>query len=149
MENERIANLWQRLQTVSQYTFVANNAAGSQTDWSGQGSGSVAIETGDSEITFIETGIYETPEGKILNTRNRYRWVSEKSEIQIWQLQRGEWVYLLSLEYVSEFEWKTREPHLCVADEYVMDLKVESDALLVTWQIKGPRKNERIEYRYC
>ena len=44
--------------------------------------------------------------------------------------------------------WLTAEPHLCGADHYSAELTEIDGGFLLSWQITGPRKNERLSYRY-
>ena len=38
--------------------------------------------------------------------------------------------------------------HLCGQDHYSAELVEEASGFQLKWQIQGPRKNERLEYRY-
>ncbi|CAJ1869701.1 hypothetical protein LMBIIBHN_04320 [Aeromonas salmonicida] len=44
--------------------------------------------------------------------------------------------------------WLTAEPHLCGQDHYSAELTESDSGFLLSWEITGPRKNERLSYRY-
>ncbi len=45
-------------------------------------------------------------------------------------------------------DWVAREAHQCAADRYRARLTLADEGFDLEWIIEGPRKNERLYYRY-
>ncbi|MGE6108855.1 DUF6314 family protein [Aeromonas sobria] len=143
-----IQRLWERLPQIGSFAFEASNGAGSATDWCGRGEGEVRVTDHQGGWLFDEQGRYTTPHGKVLAMHNRFWWRHSDRGIRLAHLRYGQPVELFELLPQGEDRWLTAEPHLCGQDHYSAELILREDGFLLAWQIRGPRKNERLGYRY-
>lgn len=143
-----IQRLWERLPQIGSFAFEASNGAGSATDWCGRGEGEVRVTDHQGGWLFDEQGRYTTPHGKVLAMHNRFWWRHSDRGIHLAHLRYGQPVELFELLPQGEDRWLTAEPHLCGQDHYSAELTLREDGFLLAWQIRGPRKNERLGYRY-
>ncbi|MGY3870140.1 DUF6314 family protein [Aeromonas crassostreae] len=143
-----IQRLWERLPQIGSFAFEASNGAGSATDWCGCGEGEVRVTDHQGGWLFDEQGRYTTPHGKVLAMHNRFWWRHSDRGIRLAHLRYGQPVELFELLPQGEDRWLTAEPHLCGQDHYSAELTLREDGFLLAWQIRGPRKNERLGYRY-
>lgn len=143
-----IAQLWQRLAKVTEFSFTASNGPGSATDWRGHGRGSVEVERGEGGLLFRERAAFTSSDGRKVEMQNAYRWTLLPESLRLEQLRRGEPVLLFELEPVTEHGFRSARPHLCREDSYSAELLLRKGELEMIWQIRGPRKNERLHYHY-
>jgi hypothetical protein len=137
------------LQVVRHFHFEACNGPGSGTDWSGTARGRVEVMTTDDRIVFVESGTYTTPSGQAVPMANRYLWEHRGGCIALSHLRHGAPVFLFDLVPLgAEHRWSSRVAHVCADDHYRASLTENADALHLCWTIQGPKKNERIDYRY-
>ncbi|UBO74104.1 DUF6314 family protein [Aeromonas rivuli] len=142
-----IQRLWQRLPQIGAFAFEGSNGAGSATDWTGRGEGRVQVTDHQGGWLFDEQGRYQTPHGKLLTMTNRFWWQRTPAGISLSHLRYQSPVLLFELRPVAG-RWQTHEPHLCGQDHYSAELVEEAAGFRLSWQIQGPRKNERLDYRY-
>lgn len=140
--------LWERLAKVSQFSFTASNGPGSATDWRGHGRGTVSVERDDGRLLFREQARFTSSDGHRLEMQNCYRWTRLPGSLRLEHLRRHAPVLLFELEPVTEHGFREVEPHLCGADTYRAQLLLRRSQLELIWQIRGPRKNERLHYHY-
>ncbi|MGL6522303.1 DUF6314 family protein [Aeromonas dhakensis] len=143
-----IQRLWRQLPQIGAFAFSASNGAGSATDWSGSGEGEVVVTDHHGGWLFVETGRYTTPHGRVLTMHNRFWWQRGEEGIRLSHLRYEQPVVLFELLPQTDGRWLTAEPHLCGQDHYSAELKPTEGGFLLGWQITGPRKNERLSYRY-
>ena len=143
-----IQRLWRQLPQIGAFAFSASNGAGSATDWSGSGEGEVVVTDHQGGWLFVETGRYTTPQGRVLTMHNRFWWQRGEQGIRLSHLRYEQPVVLFELLPQTDGRWLTAEPHLCGQDHYSAELTPTGDGFLLGWQITGPRKNERLSYRY-
>ena len=143
-----IQRLWARLPQVGAFSFTASNGEGSATDWNGRGEGVVAVTDHQGGWLFSEQGSYTTPHGRVLTMHNRFWWQRSEQGIRLSHLRYEAPVELFELLPQGDGRWLTAEPHLCGADHYRAELTEIDGGFLLSWQITGPRKNERLSYRY-
>lgn len=143
-----IQRLWRQLPQIGAFAFSASNRAGSATDWSGSGEGEVVVTDHQGGWLFVETGRYTTPHGRVLTMHNRFWWQRGEQGIRLSHLRYEQPVVLFELLPQTDGRWLTAEPHLCGQDHYSAELTPTEGGFLLGWQITGPRKNERLSYRY-
>lgn len=143
-----IQRLWRQLPQIGAFAFSASNGAGSATDWSGSGEGEVVVTDHQGGWLFVETGRYTTPHGRVLTMHNRFWWQRGEQGIRLSHLRYEQPVVLFELLPQTDGRWLTAEPHLCGQDHYSAELTPSEGGFLLGWQITGPRKNERLSYRY-
>ncbi|MFA7822452.1 DUF6314 family protein [Aeromonas dhakensis] len=143
-----IQRLWRQLPQIGAFAFSASNGAGSATDWSGSGEGEVVVTDHQGGWLFVEMGRYTTPHGRVLTMHNRFWWQRGEQGIRLSHLRYEQPVVLFELLPQTDGRWLTAEPHLCGQDHYSAELTPTGDGFLLGWQITGPRKNERLSYRY-
>lgn len=143
-----IQRLWRQLPQIGAFAFSASNGAGSATDWSGSGEGEVVVTDHQGGWLFVETGRYTTPHGRVLTMHNRFWWQRGEQGIRLSHLRYEQPVVLFELLPQADGRWLTAEPHQCGQDHYSAELTPTEGGFLLGWQITGPRKNERLSYRY-
>ncbi|MFQ2267692.1 DUF6314 family protein [Aeromonas hydrophila] len=143
-----IQRLWRQLPQIRAFAFTASNGEGSATDWCGSGEGEVTVTDHHGGWLFAEQGRYTTPHGRVLAMHNRFWWQRGELGIRLSHLRYEQPVVLFELLPQADGRWLTAEPHLCGQDHYSAELTPTGDGFLLGWQITGPRKNERLSYRY-
>ncbi|HHQ4568168.1 TPA: DUF6314 family protein [Aeromonas hydrophila] len=143
-----IQRLWRQLPQIGAFAFTASNGEGSATDWCGSGEGEVTVTDHQGGWLFAEQGRYTTPHGRVLAMHNRFWWQRGERGIRLSHLRYEQPVVLFELLPQADGRWLTAEPHLCGQDHYSAELAPTGDGFLLGWQITGPRKNERLSYRY-
>lgn len=143
-----IQRLWRQLPQIGAFAFTASNGEGSATDWGGSGEGEVTVTDHHGGWLFAEHGRYTTPHGRVLTMHNRFWWQRSEQGIRLSHLRYEQPVVLFELLPQADGRWLTAEPHLCGQDHYSAELTPTGDGFLLGWQITGPRKNERLSYRY-
>lgn len=143
-----IQRLWRQLPQIGAFAFTASNGEGSATDWYGSGEGTVTVTDHQGGWLFAEQGRYTTPHGRVLTMHNRFWWQRGEQGIRLSHLRYEQPVVLFELLPQADGRWLTAEPHLCGQDHYSAELMPTGDGFLLGWQITGPRKNERLSYRY-
>ncbi|AZU46233.1 hypothetical protein C3B79_0414 [Aeromonas hydrophila] len=143
-----IQRLWRQLPQIGAFAFTASNGEGSATDWCGSGEGEVTVTDHQGGWLFAEHGRYTTPHGRVLTMHNRFWWQRGERGIRLSHLRYEQPVVLFELLPQADGRWLTAEPHLCGQDHYSAELMPTGDGFLLGWQITGPRKNERLSYRY-
>ena len=143
-----IQRLWRQLPQIGAFAFTASNGEGSATDWCGSGEGEVTVTDHHGGWLFAEQGRYTTPHGRVLTMHNRFWWQRCEQGIRLSHLRYEQPVVLFELLPQADGRWLTAEPHLCGQDHYSAELTPTGDGFLLGWQITGPRKNERLSYRY-
>ncbi|HCT5130380.1 TPA: hypothetical protein OTZ50_000080 [Aeromonas hydrophila] len=143
-----IQRLWRKLPQIGAFAFTASNGEGSATDWCGSGEGEVTVTDHQGGWLFAEQGRYTTPHGRVLTMHNRFWWQRGEQGIRLSHLRYEQPVVLFELLPQADGRWLTAEPHLCGLDHYSAELMPTGDGFLLGWQITGPRKNERLSYRY-
>jgi hypothetical protein len=143
-----IQRLWALLPQIGVFAFEASNGAGSATDWNGRGEGAVQVTDHQGGWLFAEQGRYTTPHGRELAMHNRFWWQRGERGISLSHLRYESPVLLFELLPQPDGCWLAAEPHLCGQDHYSAELTPTESGFLLSWEITGPRKNERLEYRY-
>ena len=143
-----IQRLWRQLPQIGAFAFTASNGEGSATDWCGSGEGEVTVTDHQGGWLFAEHGRYTTPHGRELTMHNRFWWQRGEQGIRLSHLRYEQPVVLFELLPQTDGRWLTAEPHLCGQDHYSAELTPTEGGFLLGWQITGPRKNERLSYRY-
>ncbi|WP_323846644.1 DUF6314 family protein [Microbulbifer magnicolonia] len=147
-QNKALAQLWQRLGKVTEFSFTASNGPGSATDWRGHARGSVTLEAEDSQLIFAESAHFTHSDGREVDMQNHYRWTLLQDSVRLEHLRREEPVLLFELQPVTAHGFRQVAPHICGKDKYTAELLLHGNEIELIWQIHGPRKNERLHYHY-
>ncbi len=144
--------LLERLTAVRRVSFEARSPVNA--GWNGQGRGIVRTEVQDpATLVFTETGDWTPEGGSTLSFRNTYRWTllenhrSVRLEHARYGLDRS--VFLFDLAAGASNTWTPIHPHRCGLDVYQATLEILPAHIDLHWHIEGPRKKERILYRYA
>ncbi|MDW5378151.1 DUF6314 family protein [Halomonas sp. HP20-15] len=128
---------------------------GSQSGWAGRGNGTVEVEThADASLTFTESGRFRLDGANAsIAFRNVFRWTPQADAITLSHERRGAEAAVRLFELIpaepdAAADWVAREAHQCVADRYRARLTLVETGFDLAWTIEGPRKNERLLYRY-
>ena len=142
---------WQRLSEITALLFVAHSAK--ESGWNGSGNGTVYVaQLTANTITFTETGKWQPDVGRQLNFNNVFKWSRGESgdAIRLEHLRFGpnNPVYLFDLAPQNEDTWQSITPHVCRDDLYSAIMTLAADQIELRWEIKGPDKDEDIQYSY-
>ena len=122
-----------------------------KTGWSGTGEGNVSVEDRGNTILLHENGKWTNDKSKTFTFKNTYRWeFKSENVVSLEHLRFGSEnpVYLFDLKQISENYWKSACDHVCQMDLYGAELKLEENRMLLNWTVKGPEKDESINYVY-
>jgi Family of unknown function (DUF6314) len=141
----RLKEAFLRIQSLC---FVSHSDC--ETGWNGKGTGAVKVEANDDVIVFYESGKWRNSKDREFGFKNTYRWTFERNHVKLEHLRFGENnpVVLFYLEAISETKWTSVCPHKCDLDLYSADLTIEEEQIILKWKVKGPGKNEEINYWY-
>lgn len=144
------AELWQRLQKVSQLKFEASTQTDSK--WEGVGNGIVDVASpSSSELVYRESGKWSQNNGPAFGFSNVYRWTLLPSDcVRLEHLRFGDEnpVFLFDLQSARQDLWQEIAPHQCSEDCYSATLKLLADVVQLEWTVRGATKNETIRYHY-
>lgn len=151
-----IIRLQALLPTIRWLDFSSRSGSGSQCAWSGEGQGSVAVVTcADASVLFSETGHFrlDAPEANAVPFRNVFRWTLGREHIALSHERRGAdaaaWLFdLIAAPAGESADLISRDAHLCGDDRYRARLTFVDDGFDLEWTISGPKKDERLCYRY-
>ena len=149
----RTKRTWVRLGTVSTLAFRSTSSGNTISGWVGSGEGTVEVSRPDSHtIIYAEKGTWCSEDGISVDFRNTYRWRlnAGKGEIALSHLRFGpeNVVELVHLYPLSDTVWQSVRPHSCGQDRYEATLFVEEEDILLCWSVKGPQKEELLQYVY-
>jgi len=153
LRNDTLQAFWKKLSSVQALTFSAQSSAEEVSGWDGQGAGEVIITKKTSNVlVFQEKGYWRGKEKNDVRFTNVFRWTNDRLNgmVSLEHLRRGEDnpVFLFHLAPTSEGCLTSVDSHLCANDAYFGKVEFDRFSLKLTWRVIGPKKNERIEYRY-
>lgn len=148
-----LTEVWERLKSVSEVTFVAKSHSKNGLGWKGRGSGSViASYDNDATIVFHEEGVRTIEEEQEFHFTNTLRWQLHRLDgvIGLEHLRFGmnHPVFMFHLAPSGKNCLESLHSHLCKEDTYFGALYLEAHALRFSWRIIGPKKNEELECIY-
>ena len=144
-----LAELWERLATISKLEFCSQSR--SNTNWSGAGTGIVEISRPESEILiFRESGQWQQDGGREIRFSNVFRWSKLENRVRLEHLRFGptQPVFLFDLAPDESGVWRDIAPHLCRDDNYSAVLQVQNKKISLNWSVQGPTRDENIDYIY-
>ena len=118
------------------------------TAWQGNGAGTVLVRADDNHIHFTESGQFNTVDGTHLNSANVFVWERLDDGISLSHHRHDQPVFLFILIPCSDNTWSSAKDHVCGDDIYSGELKELPDSFELTWRVLGPKKDERLFYRY-
>ena len=136
------------LLSIKSLCFISHSDCA--TGWNGNGNGAVKVDVNGDVIIFHESGKRKNSNDKEFGFKNTYRWTFESNYVKLEHLRFGENnpVVLFNLEATSETQWTSVCPHKCDLDFYSADLTIEENQIVLKWKVKGPEKDEEINYWY-
>lgn len=148
-----VREAWDRLCTIRELEFEAQSRSSTNTGWNGSGRGTVQVENLDHEtLLFHEKGSWDADGTRELTFNNLFRWTCDPGArlIRLEHLRFGpdSPVYLFDLVPESERVLFSAQPHVCRDDLYSARMVIADEAIVLSWTVTGPRKDERIAYRY-
>jgi hypothetical protein len=140
---------WNRLKTVK---MLLINAKLHTETWIKKGKGDVkVIEESPSILLFQENGTWQMDDREI-QFSNSLRWTLDVSSgtISLEHLRHGaaKPVFLFHLKPKRDTLLASIDSHLCGSDAYFGQIQLGPHFLQLSWKIKGPKKNDRIECLY-
>lgn len=147
-----IIRLADRLTAIRRLDFTSHSGDGSHCGWSGHGQGEVTVSHAIDALRFHERGHFRSTQGeRTVPFRNVYRWECHADHVRLFHERRGEthavWLFDLVADPASD-DLVEACAHLCGADRYSARLTFASEGFDLHWRITGPRKDERLHYRY-
>nr|WP_163503795.1 DUF6314 family protein [Halomonas socia] len=147
-----IIRVTHRLASIARVSFTSCSSERSQCAWSGSGEGSVGVSQDADGLRFHEQGRFRLDRGgAAVAFRNVYRWALHDDRLGLYHERRGKAhaVWLFDLVSAAEGDGLVaRDDHLCGDDRYSARLTLHDDGVDLDWRISGPRKDERLYYRY-
>ena len=151
-----IIRLQALLPTIRRLDFASRSGSGSQCAWSGEGHGSVTVAIdADASVRFSESGHFrlDAPGAGAVPFRNVFRWTLGREHIALSHERRGAdaavWLFdLIAAPAGERADLVSHEAHLCADDRYRAGLTFVADGFDLEWTISGPKKDERLHYRY-
>lgn len=145
-KEQAILTLWSRLQQVNYVEFKSQSHS-KKTEVS-RGVGSVTSHyDGNSCLIFYEEGKRDE-----FDFHNTFRWNLSRLDalIGLEHLRYGinNPIFLFHLTPTSKNTFESLHSHICGEDTYFGKIKCQPHAIILTWRIIGPKKNEEIEYLY-
>jgi hypothetical protein len=102
------------------------------------------IAEDEATLRMEETGVMRLSDGTETRAGNRLRWTRTADGIALAHLRAASPTPLL----VFGDSGGAHSPHLCGADVYTARCVLLPDGFLLQWEIRGPRKRDRLEQRY-
>ena len=125
-----MSEIWERLQRVKHLRLHTKEL---------DGTAAVRVEQpAPFCLLFHESGSWETG----IAFTNLYRWTRFKEGVSLHHLRRGKAVLLF------HFIDNASVPHFCGKDCYTAKLALSPEGILLSWQVKGPKKDTWGEYFY-
>lgn len=142
---------WQTLCTVHSLSTTVT-VRGPPTG-EGAGRGTVTIEhPSPGCLVFHERGTWYAASGSAHPFRNVYRWQLRRSEgrLVLEHLRHGVADPVALVEFVRRNQHRlvAAAAHVCSPDTYDAALEVRDGAIVLEWQVVGPRKNYRMSTVY-
>jgi hypothetical protein len=129
------------------FTSISRTGAG----WTGEGEGEVVVtEESPDVLIFREAGEWSQSGGAMMRFRNVYRWTRLDEGFRLEHLRFGAErpVFLFDAVPDGAGGWKSAEPHACRLDAYAATVKVEEGKIRLGWTVRGPERDEEMEYWY-
>lgn len=133
----------QRLLGCHQVSLQAESRASSQMRWNHRGHGQVTVTQQDDHIQFQE--ILMLDNGCQAHDAKRWRWQPPLLTLERQREGRFQEIFCFELR---GGQFIMRQPHYCGADVYRAELSVTGNMIDLLIKIDGPRKKERLHYRY-
>ena len=118
-----------------------------------EGSGTVTVDRPDPFcIAWDERGTWSDAPGHMMAYRDRLRWTwdSARGILVLHHARRGDdsAVHLGDLAQGPDGTWRSLAPHLCGRDQYVVEVVVRREEMIVEWTVAGPKKGYTLRRRY-
>ena len=146
-------NLWNSLQLVTHYEYESTPGPDSMMDWAGAGAGTVNCDKSPERLYFKEHGQFTLAKsGRQVETQNEFIWQrlgDMRIKLSHSRFGRDKQVELFDLVYdPATDEWLSEAAHVC-GDDLYSGKAIWTDGMIhFFWEISGPRKQEKLHYRY-
>ena len=146
MNNETL--LWQRLREVATLRFTSKSHSG--IGWGGVGAGLVEVSEPADTMVFTESGSWRQDGGQEIRFSNVFRWSLVEGGLRLDHLRFGanNPVFLFEMAADADGIWREISPHPCRDDCYRASMRLGNEQIFVNWLVRGPKRNEIIEYIY-
>ena len=147
--SDMLTDIWSSLQKVKHLSGTVLSLKDTPIRYHGEGTVTVE-QPDDTNIYFKEFGKWDNNNNSTDFT-NHYHWQLNKDDntLKLSHLRQGEANEVLLGTFIStEKGLHIDQPHLCKEDLYMATLVPHKDHLLLTWDVMGPQKNDRIHWRY-
>lgn len=130
--------IFERLKAIKQATITCDR----DEKWLGTADVSITSEN-DHTLVFHIKGNWQN---KNLSFSDTLRWTLTPDYLSLEHLRFGENnpIKLVSLVLVKDKVLKSISPHLCGQDCYAAKLSWNEKGIDLTWDIQGPKKNEKV-----
>lgn len=142
-------DILERFRSVRTVRFVSKSH--SETGWSGSGFGVVKVsEPALNVLRFEESGTWKPTGSKEMRFTNVFRWSLVEDRLRLEHLRFGadHPVFLFEMAVGADGIWQETDPHPCRDDCYRASLRLAEDEVFVSWLVRGPKRDEIIEYTY-
>lgn len=78
----------------------------------------------------------------------RFSFNTDTIEIEHTRYGEAQSAYLCKLNRITPQKFKSDTPHICNEDLYNAELVLKGQSVILSWKIKGPRKNMFLEYTF-
>lgn len=136
--------LWNRLHTLSKFTFKAQSF---KEGWVRQGHGSVCLSKKASSHLLLKHEGWWQEDSSSVSFTNQMHWVLASGMLTL-ELLRYQSSLRLPLKEISPALFASVTPHVCADDVYSCQITILPSCLNLKWVIRGPKKNEEIDYFY-
>ena len=129
---------FEKLKTIKHATITCDK----DEKWHGTADVSITSEN-DHNLVFHIKGNWQN---KNVSFSDTLRWTLTPDYLSLEHLRFGENnpIKLVHLVLVKDKVLKSLSPHLCGQDCYLAELSGSERGIDLTWNIQGPRKNERV-----
>lgn len=136
--------MYEKLASVTQFDFYAQNQIGSQTDWNAQAKGETTVHLANNYIDFYDKIIFTN--GRV--AYDKKRWLCDNHHLTFcrWRNDKYEPIFVFTQKHG---QWQAQSPYQCAPDEYFGSLCVRDDGKIeCKIHIVGARKNDIVTYIY-
>ncbi|MCP1772277.1 hypothetical protein J2T38_001100 [Neisseria perflava] len=138
-----LTRMFARLQQVSTLDFQAQSLDGSQMAWNHQARGDTQTVFSDGILTFRDR--FRLDNGRLCRDEKQWRLEDGGLAFYHYRHQAFEQIFLFRIQ---DNAIRADKPYACMPDDYFGTLTWRDNAVVLTIEIRGTRKNEVIRYTY-
>lgn len=147
---EYVDSLRKSMQAVSEMTLEAEQGGIS---WTGVGHVCVSVSEDGNTLVFSEKGFWNGGEARLLTFGNECVWhfKEDVGELHFMRQRMESGAPELLVQFVydaASHAWMQKRPHICGSDCYGAQLKCTGTTIILSWDISGPKKQDRVSVVY-